>query len=149
MKTDDVTSSIIRAAMRVHSQLGPGLLESVYGSCLAYALKGSGNNVKTQVPVTIRFDGHSIDAGLRLDLLVEDRVIVEVKAVEKLVPIHAAQLLSYLRLSDRQVGLLLNFNVRHMRQGIKRVVNGFKPNSEAWVFPRRSSAAPASSALCL
>ena len=116
--------------MRVHSQLGPGLLEGVYGACLAYALKGSGSNVKTQVPIAIRFDGHSIEAGLRLDLLVEERVIVEVKAVERLVPLHAAQVLSYLRLSDLQVGLLLNFNVRHMRQGIKRVVNRFEPSSD-------------------
>ena len=131
MKIDDVTSAIIRAAMRVHSQLGPGLLEGVYGACLTHALKGSGSSVNTQVPITIRFDGNSIDAGLRLDLLVENRVIVEVKAVERLVPLHAAQLLSYLRLSDQQVGLLLNFNVRHMRQGIKRVVNRFEPGSEA------------------
>ena len=130
MKIDDVTSSIIRAAMRVHSQLGPGLLESVYSACLTYALRGSGRNVNTQVPIAIRFDGNSLEAGLRLDLLVEEKVIVEVKAVERLSPLHAAQLLSYLRLSDLQVGLLLNFNVRHMRQGIKRVVNRFDPGSE-------------------
>ena len=116
--------------MRVHSQLGPGLLEGVYSACLTYALKSSKSNVKTQVPIAIRFDGNSIEAGLRLDLLVEERVIVEVKAVERLVPLHAAQLLSYLRLSDLQVGLLLNFNVQHMRQGIKRVVNRFEPDAE-------------------
>jgi iron complex transport system substrate-binding protein len=106
------------------------LLESVYSSCLAYALKSAGYSVLTQVPIKIRFEGHSIEAGLRLDLLVETRVIVEVKAVERLLPIHAAQLLSYLRLSDAPVGLLLNFNVRHMRQGIKRIVNGFVPDSD-------------------
>ncbi len=130
MKVDDVTNQIIRAAIRVHSQLGPGLLESVYSSCLAYAIQGAGIRVMTQVPVAIRFDGHCIEARLRLDLLVESRVIVEVKAVERLVPLHAAQLLSYLRLSGLTVGLLLNFNVRHMRQGIKRVVNRFEPGSE-------------------
>lgn len=131
MKIDDVTGAIIRAALRVHSQLGPGLLESVYSSCLTYALRGSGCDVITQVPVTIQFDGHRIAAGLRLDLLVNRQVIVEVKAVEHLVPLHAAQLLTYLRLSDLPVGLLLNFNVRHMRQGIKRVVNGLKADSDA------------------
>jgi GxxExxY protein len=131
VKIDDVTSSVLRAAIRVHSQLGPGLLEGVYSACLTYALQDSDNSVKTQVPVAIRFDGRRIESGLRLDLVVENRVIVEVKAVERLAPLHAAQLLSYLRLSDRQVGLLLNFNVRHMRQGIKRVVNRFEPGSEA------------------
>ena len=131
MKIDDVTRSIIRAGMRVHSQLGPGLLEGVYSACLTYALKDSAIDVRTQVPIAIRFDGHRIESGLRLDLLVENRVIVEVKAVDKLVQLHAAQLLSYLRLSDQQVGLLLNFNVRHMRQGIKRVVNNFEPGAEA------------------
>ena len=114
MKIDDVTGTIIRAALKVHTQLGPGLLESIYSSCLAYALKSAGCRVLTQVPIRIRFEGHCIEAGLRLDLLVETRVIVEVKAVERLLPIHAAQLLSYLRLSDTPVGLLLNFNVRHM-----------------------------------
>ena len=130
MEIDDVTSSIIRSRDQVHSQLGPGLLEGVYSACLSYALRGSGSRVLTQVPVDIRFDGNRIEAGLRLDLLVESQVIVEVKAVEKLVPLHASQLLSYLRLSDMSVGLLLNFNVRQMRQGIKRVVNNFQPGSE-------------------
>jgi GxxExxY protein len=130
VKIDDVTGTIIRAALRVHSQLGPGLLESVYSACLVYALQASGSRVRTQVPITIGFDDNRIESGVRLDLLVENSVIVEVKAVERLVPLHASQLLSYLRLSDLRVGLLLNFNVRHMRQGIKRVVNRFEPGSE-------------------
>ena len=129
MAINDVTGEIIRVALRVHTQLGPGLLEGVYSACLAHALRTSGLQVATQVPVPIRFEGIMIDSALRLDLLVENRVIVEVKAVEKLVPLHVAQTLSYLRLADKRVGLLLNFNVRHLRQGIRRIVNQYEPDS--------------------
>jgi GxxExxY protein len=126
VKLNDITGSIIRSALTVHSTLGPGLLEHVYRTCLAHLLRQNGLKVQTEHPVSASFDGIQFDVGLRLDLLVEDRVIVEVKAATRLLPVHSAQLLSYLRLSDNKVGLLLNFHVRHMRQGISRVVNGLK-----------------------
>lgn len=128
MKIKDVTGEIIRAALDVHTQLGPGLLESVYAACQTHLLRQRGLEVATEVPVAIHFNGIRIDNGLRIDRLVERSVVVEVKAVERLLTLHPAQLLTYLRLSDLRVGLLLNFNVRHMRQGIKRVVNRFTPD---------------------
>jgi GxxExxY protein len=124
-----VSREIVAAAMKVHTALGPGLLESVYETCLEYELKQRGLAVERQVAVPIRYGEMKIDGGLRLDLLVNGCVIVELKTVEALSPIHTAQLLSYLRLSDKRLGLLLNFKVVHLREGIKRVVNGLNASS--------------------
>ena len=111
--------------MKVHSVLGPGLLESTYEICLVRELRKRGLSLQTQVPQPVVYEGETIDHGYRLDVLVEGSVIVEIKSVEKLLPIHEAQLLSYLKLSDKKLGLLINFNVPHMRDGIKRLVNHF------------------------
>lgn len=115
---------IIGRAIQVHSELGPGLLESIYESCLVRELEWAGLSCARQVPVKIFYKGNLVDkASLRLDLLVEDRIVVEVKAVEALLPIHEAQLLTYLRLSGKRLGYLLNFNVMLMKQGIRRLAN--------------------------
>lgn len=109
--------------MRVHSALGPGLLESAYRLCLAHELRKRGFAVQLEVPLPITYDGVQIDAGYRIDILVDGAVLVEVKAVMKLHPIHEAQLLSYLKLGGYRVGLLINFHVRQLRNGITRMVN--------------------------
>jgi GxxExxY protein len=119
-----LTASIIGAAMKVHTALGPGLLESAYEGCLAYELRKSGFEVRTQVELPVVYDGVRIDLGYRIDILVNDLVIVELKCVEKLAPVHEAQIISYLRLSKKNVGLIINFHVRHLRDGIKRFVEG-------------------------
>ena len=116
---------IVDAAITVHSVIGPGLLESAYVACLALELRARGLNVRSQVPLPIIYGGQQIDVAYRIDLLVEDTVIVEAKAVARLLPVHEAQLLSYLRLSDKRIGFLLNFHVSRMRDGIKRMVNGW------------------------
>ena len=121
---NDCTGHVVDAAMRVHSALGPGLLESAYQACLAHELRKRGLQVLVQIPVPIIYDGVSIELAYRLDLLVDDIVIVELKTVTKLLPIHEAQLLSYLRLGRKPVGLLINFHMMHLRDGIKRMVNG-------------------------
>ena len=110
--------------MKVHSALGCGLLESAYETCLSHEISAQGLEVKRQVMLPVRYDGVELDAGYRLDLLIDRCVIVELKAVDKIAPIHLAQLLSYLKLSGCRLGYLLNFNVVHMRDGIKRLVNG-------------------------
>jgi GxxExxY protein len=120
---DQIARGIIDAAMKVHSAIGPGMLESVYEVCLAHELGKAGFGLARQVPRAVIYDGVELDAGFRLDLLVDKRVIVEIKAVERIMPVHGAQLLSYLRLTGLKLGLLLNFNVAHMREGVKRVVN--------------------------
>lgn len=124
MDVDAVTGQIIAAAMRVHSSMGPGLLESVYETCLVHEIRKRGLRASRQVAAPLIYDGIQLDAALRLDLLVENAVAVEVKAVEKLTSVHTAQLLSYLRLGDWRVGLLINFQVVHLRDGVKRVVSG-------------------------
>lgn len=121
---NDITHAIVTAALKVHSALGPGLLESAYEACLLHELQKNGLSVSSQVPLPIIYDGVKLDIGYRLDVLVENTVIVEVKAVEAITNIHKAQILSYLRLSNKSLGLILNFNVLHLREGIKRVVNG-------------------------
>ena len=123
MRLNDITGEIIRAAMRVHSALGPGLLESAYRTCLCHDLVQRGLQVRTELPLPVVYDGTRIDAGYRIDLLVAETVIVELKTVSKLMPVHHAQLLSYLRLSRLPVGLLINFHVSPLRDGIKRIVN--------------------------
>ena len=121
---NEITGRIVNSAMRVHSILGPGLLESAYQSCLAHELTNRGLAVATQVPLPVVYDGLKLEVGYRIDLVVERRVVVEVKSVESIHPIHEAQLLSYIRLSGIPVGLLINFNVVHLRDGIKRMVDG-------------------------
>ena len=109
--------------MKVHSALGPGLLESAYQTCLAYELRQRGLKVIMESPVSIMYDKVRLPIAYRIDLLVEDQVVVELKTVAQLKPVHQAQLLSYLKLSGYPVGLLINFNVVHLRQGLKRMVN--------------------------
>lgn len=122
---NELSNKVIRAALQVHSELGTGLLESAYDHCLHFALVDIGMAVERQVPVPLTFAGRRLDCGYRIDLLVEGALIVEVKAVERLHPVHSAQLLSHLRLSKLKLGLLINFHEQHLRHGIKRVVNGF------------------------
>jgi GxxExxY protein len=124
MDINKISGLIIEAAMRVHSALGPGLLESAYESCLVHELRKMGLIVLSQLLLPVVYDGTKIDAGYRIDCLVEDIVIVELKAVDKVLPIHEAQLLSYLKLSKKPLGLLINFNVVHLKDGIKRMANG-------------------------
>ncbi len=119
---NQLSQQVLDAAYRVHSALGPGLLESAYEHCLAYELGKQGVTVARQVSVPIVYDGLEIDAGFRIDLLVENRLIVEIKAVDALLPIHQAQLLTYLKLANKRIGLLINFNVRSLKDGIKRMV---------------------------
>ena len=123
LELNDITGQVVDAAMKVHTALGPGLLESAYETCLAYELRQRGLRVETQVTLPVKYDGVELDAGYRLDLLVESRVIVELKAIEKMTPLHEAQLLSYLKLSGCKVGLLINFNVERLKDGIKRIAN--------------------------
>jgi len=122
MHPNDITNDIISAAMKVHSALGPGLLESAYEVCLAYELSKMGHKVERQVELPVVYEGVRLDAGYRLDLVVDDCIIVELKAVDVLLPVFEAQLLSYLKLSGKEVGLLLNFKVVHFRNGIKRLI---------------------------
>lgn len=119
-----ITEAIIGAAMKVHSALGPGLLESAYEACLAHELRKAGFDVRCQVELPVIYDGVRVDLGYRIDLLVNDAVIVELKCVEKIAPIHEAQILSYLKLSKKRVGLIINFHVRHLKDGIKRFIEG-------------------------
>jgi len=119
-----ITGLIITSAMKVHSLLGPGLLKRAYQVCLAHELRKQGLGVLTEVELPVVYDGEEVELGFRIDLLVEGLVIVEVKCVEVLHRMHQAQLLSYLRLSGKQVGLLINFHVSHLRDGIKRIVEG-------------------------
>jgi GxxExxY protein len=120
---NQVTEGIIGAAIEVHKALGPGLLESAYATCLAYELQQKGFDVLEEVPLPLVDKGARLDCGYRLDLLVNGTVIVEVKSIEDIAPIHEAQLLSYLKLADRKLGLLINFNVKLLKYGIKRMVN--------------------------
>jgi GxxExxY protein len=118
-----ITSGIIGAAIDVHRALGPGLLESAYEACLAYELIQREMKVEQQKPLPLIYRDVQLDCGYRIDLLVDDAVIVEIKSVNSLAPIHQAQLLSYLKLSGCEVGLLINFNVKLLKQGIVRMVN--------------------------
>lgn len=123
-KLNELTETIIGAAIRVHRELGPGLLESTYEACLSYELAQAGLVVERQTALPVRYRGVNLDCGYRIDLLVDKLVIVELKAVDRLEPIHEAQLLSYLKLSGCNVGLLINFNVKMLRNGIRRMIHG-------------------------
>jgi GxxExxY protein len=123
VELNEISGAVVDSAMKVHTALGPGLLESTYEVCLAFELADRGFQVRTQVPLPVVYRSVHLEAGYRLDLLVEDSVIVELKAIESVLPIHQAQLLSYLKLSGKKLGLLINFNVVHLKDGIKRMVN--------------------------
>lgn len=122
---NEISGKIIEFSIKVHKALGPGMLEGAYEICLMHELAEHGYQVRSQVTLPIVYDGVKLDAGYRIDLLVEECVIVELKAVDKLIPVHEAQLLSYLRMSDLRLGLLINFNVKLLRDGVRRVVNNF------------------------
>lgn len=126
MEVNDLTKEIIGAAIEVHRVLGPGLLESVYETCLCRELELRSIQFERQKALPLVYKGMELDCGCRLDLLVSDAVVVEIKAVDELLPIHDAQLLTYLKLGGWNVGLLINFNVRLLKDGIKRIVLGFK-----------------------
>lgn len=119
-----ITGITIDCSMAVHTALGPGLLESAYQACLVHELRKRGVSVEAGVRVPVIYDGLNIDLGYRIDILVEQQVIVELKAVDRIHPIHQAQLLSYMKLQGRKVGLLINFNVVHLKDGITRLVHG-------------------------
>jgi len=121
-----ITEAIIASAIAVHKELGPGLLESAYEACLAYELAERKFKVERQKGLPVSYHGVQLDCGYRIDLLVEELVVVELKAVERLEPIHEAQLLSYLKLSGCKVGLLINFNVKLLKNGIRRFVHEFQ-----------------------
>ena len=123
-REDEVGQRLLGAAQRVHRALGPGLLESAHETCLGYELDKIGLRVARQLPLPVFYDGHRLDAGFRLDLVVAECVIVEIKSVERILPVHQAQLLTYLRLSGLKAGYLLNCNVPLLRHGIRRLVNG-------------------------
>lgn len=119
---DRLGTEIVRSATKVHTQLGPGLLESAYRACLAQELSLRGLNVRVEVPVPIVYEGLKLPVGFRIDILVEERVVIEVKAVEAIHPVHHAQVLTYLQLTGHRLGYLLNFHVPLMKEGIKRFI---------------------------
>jgi len=126
---DEITGAIVDAAMKIHVRLGPGLLESVYEAVLARDLERRGFQVERQKAIRFEYDGMVFEEGFRADLLVEDRVIVELKSVEKLAPVHGKQLLTYLRLMHLPVGLLINFGEATLREGLHRIVNNLTPTT--------------------
>jgi GxxExxY protein len=121
MERDQITHEILDSAYKIHTKLGPGLLESAYRTCLAYELRRKGLKVEEEKPLPVIYEEIKLDCGYRLDMLVEDEVIVELKTVNEFKDVHLAQLLTYLRFSQKHVGLLLNFNVKSLKDGIKRV----------------------------
>jgi GxxExxY protein len=133
-----VAKEIVDAAIKVHKEFGPGLLESAYQQCLAFELRKRGRKVLTEVVVPIVYDGHQIDAGYRLDMFVDDIIIIENKAVEEVLPIHLAQLLTYLKLKDCKLGFLLNWHVKLMKNGIIRVANGIPESSISSKFVKQT-----------
>ena len=122
-KLNYFTGQILNASIVVHSEMGPGLLESVYQHCLVHELRSRDILVQLQVPVTLHFKGKPLNKDYVIDMLVENEIIVELKAIDALLPIHEAQLLSYLKLSNKRIGLLINFNVTYLKQGFRRFVN--------------------------
>lgn len=125
MKENDLAHNIIGCSMEVHSALGPGLLESAYKECLFYKLKKSGLYVEKEKPMPLIFEEVKLDCGYRVDLLVENKVLIEIKSVEALNDVHLAQTLTYLKLGNYKLGLLMNFNVTKLKDGLRRVINGY------------------------
>ncbi len=134
-----IATDIVDSAIKVHKALGPGLLESAYQQCLAHELRKRGRRVMTEVIVPILYDGEKIDAGYRLDLLVDNEVIIENKTVDTLLPIHEAQLLTYLKLKNCKLGFLLNWNVKLMKNGIRRMVNGLPESPARPIYKKPST----------
>jgi iron complex transport system substrate-binding protein len=126
---EDVSGAVLDVALRLHRQLGPGLLESVYETVLAGRLGAMGYAVERQKPIAITFDGLRFDNAFRIDLLIEEQLLVEIKSVERLTGVHAKQLLTYLRLTGKPVGLLLNFGGATLREGVRRIVNDYTPSA--------------------
>jgi len=124
LTAQEVSHAVITSAMRVHTELGPGLLESTYQACLQHELGSAGYTSAVQVGLPVVYRGVKLELGYRMDLVVEDLVIVEIKSVDAISPVHQAQVISYLKLSGKSIGLLVNFNVVHLKDGIKRFVNG-------------------------
>ena len=124
MTENEIAKEIVDAAYKIHTTLGPGLLESVYETVMVHDLKNRNLNVERQKPIPVVYEDVRLDEGFRADLLVEDKVIVELKSVETIAPVHKKQLLTYLRLADKRLGLLINFGVAKIKDGITRVVNG-------------------------
>jgi GxxExxY protein len=131
----ELTAVVIGAAIKVHRELGPGLLESAYEACLAHELTHLSVPLRRQVECPVPYDGLLLDVGYRMDLLVADQLVVELKAVDRLLPIHLAQVLTYLRLREARVGLLLNFNTIRLTDGIRRVVNTQAPRTPRFNVP--------------
>ena len=131
MTENAIATEIVDAAFRIHLKLGPGLLESVYATVLAYELGRRGLRTVSQLAVPVVYENVRIDAGFRADLVVEEKVIVEIKSVELLLPVHKKQLLTYLRLADKRLGLLINFHVALIKDGITRIVNGLEDDDHA------------------
>ena len=126
MKENEISKHVVDSAYSIHTNIGPGLLETVYEVLLAHELKKRGLEVERQVPVAIVYDGIEFEEGFRADLIVENTLIIEVKSVEKTAPVHKKQLLTYLRLTDKRLGLLINFGDELIKNGISRVVNGLE-----------------------
>ncbi|MES2443477.1 MAG: GxxExxY protein [Pseudomonadota bacterium] len=126
---EQISGDVIDVAIRLHRQLGPGLLETVYETILASKLTQMGYAVARQSPIDIEFEGLRFDGAFRIDLVVESRLVVEIKSIERLAPVHAKQLLTYLRLSHQPVGLLINFGGATLKEGLKRVVNDYLPSA--------------------
>ena len=124
MTENQIATIIVDACFKIHTKLGPGLLESVYESVLLYELEKRGLSVTKQQVIPVSYDGTQFEEGFRADLIVEDKIIIELKSVEKVMPVHKKQLLTYLRLSDRKLGLLVNFGENLIKNGISRVING-------------------------
>jgi GxxExxY protein len=125
----EITERVIGACIEIHRQLGPGLLESAYEECLCYELSQLGIRFERQKPLPVKYKSVNLDCGYRLDLVIENRIIIELKTVENLLPIHEAQLLTYLKLSGFTLGLLINFNVPVLKNGIRRIANNFVDSS--------------------
>jgi GxxExxY protein len=121
-ETEELARQVVDAALTVHKTLGPGLLETVYEACLVYELRKRGMHVDQQISLPIYYDGVKLDAGLRLDIVVENQIILELKAVDNLLPVHKAQVMTYLKLTGYRLGLLINFNVPLLKHGIQRII---------------------------
>jgi GxxExxY protein len=131
MHFNEISGAVVDSAMEVHTAIGPGLLESVYQACLVHGLRKRGFRTATQLPLPVNYDGERMDLGFRIDILVENTVVVEIKAVDAIHPVHLAQVITYLKLSGKHVGLLINFNVVHLRDGIRRMVQGEPPRTSS------------------
>ena len=149
--TENLTQLIIGGAIEVHRHVGPGLLESAYEECLCHELSQRGLSLRRQVDLPVSYKGIKLDCGYKMDLVVEDKVVLELKAVDQLLPIHSAQLLTYLKLSGKRVGLLLNFHAPILTKGIKRLLNDFSVSSVSSVpsgFDFKNSKNSVSPRLC-